>query len=229
MTDRLQGETDNLEDHQTQLQQEILSLQQEKERLDFLLAAHTPNCKAMIRSVETVPLVPDEENRITVNLYSAPLSTVDEIMTGAISENRFYYLQTSLSSHRLPEVTNSRQEVPKENLKLENPIKMENLEKTENFAMTTVNALTDLSNRNSAFPNASASANIVPSINLENMTEESLNTPVCNLATPTYSTEIFTFPTTSNTCNTYTDQGRRKRGAQGGRLCLLKFVLQKYF
>nr|XP_039253751.1 fos-related antigen 2-like [Styela clava] len=47
LTDRLQGETDILEDHQGMLTQEIVSLQQEKDHLEFILASHNPVCKVL--------------------------------------------------------------------------------------------------------------------------------------------------------------------------------------
>ena len=46
LTDRLQGETDHLEDHQQMLQREIIALKREKTNLEYILASHSPNCKA---------------------------------------------------------------------------------------------------------------------------------------------------------------------------------------
>ncbi|KAM9798030.1 protein c-Fos-like [Neosynchiropus ocellatus] len=45
LTDTLQAETDKLEDEKTSLQTDIASLMKEKERLEFILAAHQPICK----------------------------------------------------------------------------------------------------------------------------------------------------------------------------------------
>ncbi|KAL4613167.1 proto-oncogene c-Fos [Arapaima gigas] len=45
LTDSLQAETDSLEDEKSKLQTEITSLMKEKERLEFILAAHKPACK----------------------------------------------------------------------------------------------------------------------------------------------------------------------------------------
>ncbi|XP_016887783.1 protein FosB isoform X2 [Cynoglossus semilaevis] len=45
LTDRLQSETDILEEAKAELEAEISELQKEKERLEFVLVAHQPNCK----------------------------------------------------------------------------------------------------------------------------------------------------------------------------------------
>ncbi|XP_068110611.1 protein c-Fos [Hyperolius riggenbachi] len=45
LTDTLQAETDDLEDEKSVLQAEIAALLKEKEKLEFILAAHKPACK----------------------------------------------------------------------------------------------------------------------------------------------------------------------------------------
>ncbi|XP_051263886.1 v-fos FBJ murine osteosarcoma viral oncogene homolog Ab [Dicentrarchus labrax] len=45
LTDTLQAETDQLEDEKSNLQNDIANLLKEKERLEFILAAHQPICK----------------------------------------------------------------------------------------------------------------------------------------------------------------------------------------
>ncbi|XP_018429844.1 PREDICTED: proto-oncogene c-Fos [Nanorana parkeri] len=45
LTDTLQAETDDLEDDKSSLQAEIAALLKEKEKLEFILAAHKPACK----------------------------------------------------------------------------------------------------------------------------------------------------------------------------------------
>ncbi|XP_008311121.1 v-fos FBJ murine osteosarcoma viral oncogene homolog Ab [Cynoglossus semilaevis] len=45
LTDTLQAETDMLEDEKSSLQNDIANLMKEKERLEFILAAHQPICK----------------------------------------------------------------------------------------------------------------------------------------------------------------------------------------
>jgi len=60
LTDRLQGQTDQLEEDLHQLNMEVQALLQEKERLEFILAAHAPQCKAGIND----NLPPQVSNRI---------------------------------------------------------------------------------------------------------------------------------------------------------------------
>ncbi|XP_069743823.1 fos-related antigen 2 isoform X3 [Narcine bancroftii] len=45
LTERLQGETEELEEQKSGLQKEIAVLQKEKEKLEFMLVAHKPICK----------------------------------------------------------------------------------------------------------------------------------------------------------------------------------------
>ncbi|KAM9317125.1 fos-related antigen 2 [Gastrophryne carolinensis] len=45
LTDRLQAETEKLEQEKSGLQKEIAELQKEKEKLEFMLVAHSPMCK----------------------------------------------------------------------------------------------------------------------------------------------------------------------------------------
>jgi len=52
LTDRLQGETDHLEDHQQMLQREIIALKREKTNLEYILASHSPNCRAGIGTTD---------------------------------------------------------------------------------------------------------------------------------------------------------------------------------
>lgn len=64
LTDRLQSETDILEEEKAELEAEISELQKEKERLEFVLVAHQPNCKipyqeqAHQSSAQLLPLQP---------------------------------------------------------------------------------------------------------------------------------------------------------------------------
>ncbi|XP_040286570.1 fos-related antigen 2 isoform X4 [Bufo bufo] len=45
LTDKLQAETEKLEQEKSGLQKEIAELQKEKDKLEFMLVAHTPMCK----------------------------------------------------------------------------------------------------------------------------------------------------------------------------------------
>ncbi len=52
----LKQETDELEDEKSTLQNDIANLLKEKERLEFILAAHNPICKISSSSVLPLPL-----------------------------------------------------------------------------------------------------------------------------------------------------------------------------
>lgn len=55
LTDSLQAETDMLEDEKSSLQNDIANLMKEKERLEFILAAHQPICKIPSEQDSTFP------------------------------------------------------------------------------------------------------------------------------------------------------------------------------
>ncbi|PWS23291.1 hypothetical protein DKP78_13805 [Enterococcus faecium] len=58
LTDTLQAETDQLEDEKSALQTDIANLLKEKERLEFILAAHKPICKIPSDLPEAFPDAP---------------------------------------------------------------------------------------------------------------------------------------------------------------------------
>ncbi|XP_056623727.1 fos-related antigen 2 isoform X2 [Triplophysa dalaica] len=64
LTEMLQGETEKLEGEKADLQKEIETLQKEKDKLEFMLVAHTPVCK----------LPPEERHQSSHSQQCAPLS-----------------------------------------------------------------------------------------------------------------------------------------------------------
>uniref|UniRef100_A0A8C8BH97 FOS like 2, AP-1 transcription factor subunit n=1 Tax=Otus sunia TaxID=257818 RepID=A0A8C8BH97_9STRI len=66
LTEKLQAETEVLEEEKSVLQKEIAELQKEKEKLEFMLVAHSPVCK-----------ISPEERR------SPPSSSLQSVRTGA--------------------------------------------------------------------------------------------------------------------------------------------------
>ncbi|XP_015713009.1 fos-related antigen 2 isoform X1 [Coturnix japonica] len=66
LTEKLQAETEVLEEEKSVLQKEIAELQKEKEKLEFMLVAHSPVCK-----------ISPEERR------SPPTSSLQSVRTGA--------------------------------------------------------------------------------------------------------------------------------------------------
>ncbi|XP_059368133.1 v-fos FBJ murine osteosarcoma viral oncogene homolog Ab [Carassius carassius] len=79
LTDTLQAETDELEDEKSALQNDIANLLKEKERLEFILAAHKPICKIPSSSVSPVHAasVPEIHSITTsvVSFANAPVTT----------------------------------------------------------------------------------------------------------------------------------------------------------
>ncbi|XP_062406153.1 v-fos FBJ murine osteosarcoma viral oncogene homolog Ab [Sardina pilchardus] len=77
LTDTLQAETDDLEDDKSALQTEIANLLKEKERLEFILAAHKPICKIPSDLPEAFPEAPVScSHSILLEPVAQPLSTL---------------------------------------------------------------------------------------------------------------------------------------------------------
>ncbi|XP_067274193.1 v-fos FBJ murine osteosarcoma viral oncogene homolog Ab [Pseudorasbora parva] len=86
LTDTLQAETDQLEDEKSVLQNDIANLLKEKERLEFILAAHKPICKIPGDTVASFPepsvspmMVTDsvpEIHSVTTSVVSSPSASV---------------------------------------------------------------------------------------------------------------------------------------------------------
>ncbi|KAK1805602.1 hypothetical protein P4O66_019882 [Electrophorus voltai] len=74
LTDTLQAETDELEDEKSALQNDIANLLKEKERLEFILAAHRPICK-----------IPAEMDATFTEPCASPASTISEIQIAVTS------------------------------------------------------------------------------------------------------------------------------------------------
>ena len=191
-----------------------MTLQQEKEHLEFILAAHTPNCKVNFIQVEPAPLIPDNTRVIDVSRlnnapYNPSLPVVEEMIGENPSDSNMYFLganQTVLPTPSVPSTTRSGRR--RMDIKLENPVKVENTSDLDSPSMVNDNLPTDLSSRASSFSNATATTGVSNlTMSFENLPEaqESLNTPVCTLATPSYTTGVFTFPVTPTVCSSNTE------------------------
>ncbi|XP_056139617.1 protein fosB isoform X4 [Lampris incognitus] len=88
LTDRLQSETDILEEQKAELEAEISELQKEKERLEFVLVAHQPTCKIPYQdhpqpgSVE----LPSGQSQLAPQSLPPPISIVGL----TVKEDSFY-------------------------------------------------------------------------------------------------------------------------------------------
>ncbi|KAG5277265.1 hypothetical protein AALO_G00115570 [Alosa alosa] len=77
LTDTLQAETDELEDEKSALQTDIANLLKEKEKLEFILAAHKPICKIPSDLPEAFPEAPVScSHSILLEPVAQPLSTL---------------------------------------------------------------------------------------------------------------------------------------------------------
>ncbi|XP_076816259.1 uncharacterized protein LOC143462102 [Clavelina lepadiformis] len=212
LTDRLQGETDHLEDCQNLLHQEIMTLQQEKEHLEFILAAHNPNCKAGISANESSLVVGGDRMMPSGGMVGAGMSDVTlvappEVMGDIKCSDR--------QNMRMMENNRQRQE----NVYFPTPVGA-SASSADNQVSSGANVMQYSSNNNGSsmavgvpadlssqrvdpYPNNPMTTNNnLPNITLSlDVVDAPLNTPVCTLATPSHSTGVFTFPNTPGTSN----------------------------
>ncbi|XP_029373379.1 protein FosB isoform X4 [Echeneis naucrates] len=88
LTDRLQSETDILEEEKAELEAEISELQKEKERLEFVLVAHQPNCKIPYQDQpqQSSAQLPPVPSQLAPQTLQPPVSIVGL----AVKEDSFY-------------------------------------------------------------------------------------------------------------------------------------------
>uniref|UniRef100_A0A3Q2XNW7 FBJ murine osteosarcoma viral oncogene homolog B n=1 Tax=Hippocampus comes TaxID=109280 RepID=A0A3Q2XNW7_HIPCM len=89
LTDRLQSETDILEEEKAELEAEISELQKEKERLEFVLVAHQPNCKILYQEQPQ----PSSAQLPMQNLQAPPT------IAGLAVKDDSFYLAPAYSGH----------------------------------------------------------------------------------------------------------------------------------
>lgn len=128
LTDRLQSETDILEEEKAELEAEISELQKEKERLEFVLVAHQPNCKIPYQeqsqhgSVQLPPVQP----QLPPQTLQPPVSIVGL----AVKEDTFY-LPPAYSAH--PASTQSQPPVQQQVQQQPQPGIMQEVEFSSSF------------------------------------------------------------------------------------------------
>uniref|UniRef100_A0A3B3XFJ6 BZIP domain-containing protein n=1 Tax=Poecilia mexicana TaxID=48701 RepID=A0A3B3XFJ6_9TELE len=94
LTDRLQSETDILEEEKAELEAEISELQKEKERLEFVLVAHQPNCKIPYQ---------EQAQQASVQSQLAPQSLPPPVsIVGLTVKEDSFYLPPAYSAHPAP-------------------------------------------------------------------------------------------------------------------------------
>ncbi|XP_041095823.1 proto-oncogene c-Fos-like [Polyodon spathula] len=94
LTDTLQAETDSLEDDKSALQTEIANLMKEKEKLEFILAAHKPACK-IPEDLDTFFSESSASLQLS-SICSAPSSQIQNTISGSFTSNE--HVATSSTS-----------------------------------------------------------------------------------------------------------------------------------
>ncbi|KAM3861614.1 v-fos FBJ murine osteosarcoma viral oncogene homolog Ab [Diretmus argenteus] len=91
LTDTLQAETDELEDEKSNLQNDIANLLKEKERLEFILAAHQPICKIPSELDRAFPVasVSPAHSCVSAGVSSQPQSSISEAAVTTSSQSIF--------------------------------------------------------------------------------------------------------------------------------------------
>merc|ERR1712135_207014 len=163
LTDRLQGQTDQLEEDLHQLNMEVQALLQEKERLEFILAAHAPQCKAGIND----NLPPQVSNRIHAMEVNPALSA-HEPYPGGIPYPRLEPPASLniINQQRVMGINHANSPSPSSSLKL--------------FYPPTTPVASALGVPRPRYLPVEPSTS-----NFERSNDPSLNTPVCTLVTPT--------------------------------------------
>ncbi|KAF1394091.1 hypothetical protein PFLUV_G00022900 [Perca fluviatilis] len=114
LTDRLQSETDVLEEKKAELEAEISELQKEKERLEFVLVAHQPNCKMPYQdqSQHSSAQLPPIQPQLPPQTLEPPVS----ILGLPVKEDSFYlppaYTAHPASTQPQPSVQQQVQQQP---------------------------------------------------------------------------------------------------------------------
>uniref|UniRef100_H3DG10 Protein c-Fos n=1 Tax=Tetraodon nigroviridis TaxID=99883 RepID=H3DG10_TETNG len=98
LTDSLQAETDQLEDEKSSLQNDIANLLKEKERLEFILAAHQPICKIPSQMDSDFPVVSMSPVHAYLSTAAStqPQTSVPEATTVTSSHSTFTSTSNSI-------------------------------------------------------------------------------------------------------------------------------------
>ncbi|XP_010862512.3 v-fos FBJ murine osteosarcoma viral oncogene homolog Ab [Esox lucius] len=193
LTDTLQSETDELEDEKSALQNDIANLLKEKEKLEFILAAHGPICKIssdMEPSFPSVPISYDVSNQLSQSVVlstacsRAPHTSIHSTSTSTLSTSASIFSNSpmlstaSVSDVRMPDLDPAC---------LEDSLAL--LAKTE---METARSVPDVDLSSSLY-----SQDWEPLYSTANNDLEPLCTPVvtCTPACTTYTSSfVFTYP-----------------------------------
>ncbi|XP_072218395.1 v-fos FBJ murine osteosarcoma viral oncogene homolog Ab [Leuresthes tenuis] len=202
LTDTLQAETDQLEDEKSGLQNDIANLLKEKERLEFILAAHQPICK-----------IPSE---LEMDFHMSSISSTHSCLSPAVTSQP----ETSIITSSQPTFTSTSNSIFSSNSSIlstaivsDSTVKMTDLEASVLEESLDLLAKTEMETARSV-PEVDLSNSLYTSQDWEplhastnNTDFEPLCTPVvtCTPACTTYTSSFaFTFPEadTFPTCGT---------------------------
>ncbi|XP_074541945.1 v-fos FBJ murine osteosarcoma viral oncogene homolog Ab [Halichoeres trimaculatus] len=100
LTDTLQAETDQLEDEKSSLQNDIANLLKEKERLEFILAAHQPICKipSELDTEFSLTAISPSHSILSTKVSPQPQTTIPVVSTIHSSQPTFTSPSNSIFS-----------------------------------------------------------------------------------------------------------------------------------
>ncbi|KAM9356419.1 v-fos FBJ murine osteosarcoma viral oncogene homolog Ab [Pholidichthys leucotaenia] len=193
LTDTLQAETDMLEDEKSSLQNDIAVLLKEKERLEFILAAHQPICKMPSELNMDFPMA--SLSPVHSCHSTQPQSTISETSTIASSQPTFTSTSNSIFSSTSSALSTSTAPSSTDKISdLEATVLEESLDLLTKTEVETARSVPEVDLSNSLYTNQDwEPLHPAPSSN----DFEPLCTPVvtCTPACSTYTSSfVFTFP-----------------------------------
>ncbi|XP_062267176.1 protein c-Fos-like [Platichthys flesus] len=195
LTDTLQAETDELEDEKSNLQSDITNLLKEKERLEFILAAHQPICKIPSELDTDFTMISISPNHpcLATELSSQLQTTIPRTSASTLAQPTFTSTSNSIfssSSSVLSTCTLSSSTVKMTDL--DSSVLEESLDLLARTEMETARSVPEVDLSNSLY-----STQEWEPLHAKTNDFESLCTPVvtCTPAGPTFTSSfVFTFP-----------------------------------
>ncbi|XP_022061384.1 protein c-Fos-like [Acanthochromis polyacanthus] len=193
LTDTLQAETDQLEDEKSSLQNDIANLLKEKERLEFILAAHQPICKIPSELDTDFPMVTISAAHPCLSSSTA-VSSHQQTTTMTTSQPAFTSTSNSIFSSSSPVLSTATVSSSVKMSDLEASVLEESLDLLAKTEMETARSVPEVDLSNSLY----TSQDWEPLHAASNGTDlEPLCTPVvtCTPACSTYTSSfVFSFP-----------------------------------
>ncbi|XP_036941430.1 proto-oncogene c-Fos-like [Acanthopagrus latus] len=192
LTDTLQAETDQLEDEKSSLQNDIANLLKEKERLEFILAAHQPICKIPSELDSDFSVISMSPACLTTGVSTQPQATIPQASTITSSQPTFTSTSTSTSNSIFSTATISNSTVKMTDL--DSSVLEESLDLLTKTEMETARSVPEVDLSNSLYTTQDWEALHTTATAAD---FEPLCTPVvtCTPACTTFTSSfVFTFP-----------------------------------